>query len=68
MLYAKELARIQQSHNKLTAVDQQVTVQGSGRTPTPVFCDVKLLFLSMESGGYEESIDNGFSSPLESDV
>ena len=43
-----------------------LTDQGSGRAATPVFCEVKLLFLSKESGGFEKSRDNGFSSSTSS--
>ena len=46
----------------------KLTDRGSSRPAIPVFCEVKLLFLSMESGGFEESLDQfhfQFSSPLE---
>ena len=43
------------------------TDRGGSGPVTPVFCEVKLLFLLKESGGFAESIDghNGFSSALE---
>ena len=50
-------------HCNVTTVD---TMLGSGivRPATPVFCEVKLLFLSKESGGFKKSDITALTVPL----